>query len=360
MVDINLFKDDEDEKGEWQPTSGGEGELEDELREETLGAEGDFSGPSPLDEEGLLGSEDEVIPEFGEHEEGEQEEDYEFGGGREKKTPLWLWAFLGLVLIGAVIYLFIIQPRQKKQGEELLSSRTQLTADSLSSVRRLGAVGTVRKDSSAAARKDSSISRPAVEGVSASMYVEAAGAVLENLSRQGQLGTIVVERDQFHVGYVSETPNVAQAMGHRIQTLLGASSFKVSPEDRHTTGGRIRYWGVVSGTLPKKASGVVETTGERFETEQSFIDGMKGRIQQHGLSIQQTEKFSVQSVGGIRQIPIRMKVEGSKNQVASFFNGMKKYRGNYGLNKITIAPANISDFFANRVIVMLDFFFVVS
>ena len=365
MVDINLFKEDDEEKEDWETTSGEGEELDDELKEEESGSEGDIQEPVSLEED-LLDNDEEAIPDIQELQDKEQEEDYEFGVDREKKTPVWLWVFLGIVVVGVLAYLFVIQPRQARMKQATQqSSERQLTAETRTQEIQENESGQgVVADSEVGSQVDSAVSTPSVdltdrvtlmEVGSVSAFVDAAGVVFENLTREGQLGTIVLEGNQFHVGYVSETPNVANAMGHRIRTLLGASSIQTSPEDRHRTGGRIRYWGVISGKLPQKTRGTNQTAVKPFATTESFLEGIQRLVRQHQLSIKQTEKFAERTEEGVRRIPVRLKIEGSKRQVISFLGSLKGYQGNYGLEKLTLAPVSISDFYASQVKIVLDF-----
>jgi len=365
MVDINLFKEEDEE--ELKPSGEGEGEnLEDELGED-FGLEEEESEPSPLDEDddSLLGDE-EVIPDFDEPDEQEVEEDYEYGETKTKRTPVWLWALLGVVLIGASVYLFWYQPRQKRKSAASRQSAVDLVSvDSLRQGAQQSQAGpiTAGRDSSGITR-DTTSQKDRVSGLvpattkgltPSTLFIDVASAVFENLSAQGQLGTIILEGNKFHVGYVSSTPGTAQQMGQRIQRLIGAAGFQVSPEDRHRTAGKIQYWGVVSGEMPAmKQEGPPPSSG-RFPTADSFINGVKELVQQSQLSFQQAEKFAVRSIQGVRQIPVRAKVEGNKANALMFLKNLKGFQGNYNVSKLTIAPVNISDFKASEVKLVLDF-----
>lgn len=372
MVDINLFKEEGEE--EWKPN--GEGESEGENLEDELGEDFDLgeeeSEPSPLDEDddSLLGDE-EVIPDFDESDEKEVEEDYEYGETKEKRTPVWLWALLGVVLIGASLYLFWYQPRQKRKSAASRQSAVDLASvDSLRQGAQQSQAGplTAGRDSSGITRdttsqKDrvSGLVPATTKGVSTkgltptTLFIDVASAVFENLSAQGQLGTIILEGNKFHVGYVSSTPGTAQEMGQRIQRLIGAAGFQVSPEDRHRTAGKIQYWGVVSGEMPAMEQEGPPPSAGRFPTADSFINGVKELVQQSQLSFQQAEKFAVRSLQGVRQIPVRAKVEGNKANALMFLKNLKGFQGNYNVSKLTIAPVNISDFKASEVKLVLDF-----
>ena len=362
MVDINLFKEEEEE--EWKPDSEGGESFESDLGEElNLGDE--IEEPSPLDDEKLLVDE-EAIPDFEEPDEGELEEDYEYGEGRARKTPVWLWAVLGVVIIVAALYLFWYQPRQSRKGAyPSVTLLRQPQSDSLApAVQRPGETTTSADDDTSAGGITGERERPTPgatgtvpAGVPGSTirYVDAAKPVLENLSGQGQLGTIILEGNRFHVGYVSANPGSSQTIGQRIQRLIGASAIKVSPEDSHRTAGRVQYWGVVSGDLPKSDYPESQTSAQRYASVDRFIQGVRGLVQQSGLTFQESETFSARSEGGIRKTPIRVKVEGRNANAVSFLDVLKGFQGAYDLTKLTIAPVDISDFQASQVKLALDF-----
>jgi len=359
MVDINLFKDDEDEK-DWKPTPG-EGEELEGNRQEDLEFEEDVWETPALGDEDILGDE-ETIPDFEEPGEIEEEEDYEFGDVKKKKTSVWLWFLMGIVLVCASLYLFVLQPRQigikrlttyvTKKPSEAGKRVEEIQERGLDRDAALVDSSGVDRSGQVAAMVDSDYSR-AMGSVSTA--VEASRAVFEDLTRHGQFGAVLLTGDRFFVEYVSETPGVAKAMGHRIQTLLGASGFKVSPEERHRTAGRIHYWGVVSGELPQKARGAARTPVQRFATAESFIEGIKGFVLQHRLTVRGLQKLSESSEEGTRQTCIRVKVEGSKTHALDFLESLKGFQGNYGLAKLLLVPSNYSDFKANQVKLVLDF-----
>jgi len=373
MVDINLFKE-EGEEEEWKPEGEGEN-LEDEFGEDfDLGEEESESSPLDEDDENLLGDE-EAIPDFEEPDDKEVEEDYEYGEGKEKKTPIWLWAALGIVLIGASIYLFWYQPRQRraKGTEQPVASLT--AADSLrqSSQQSQPGVGVVERDSTSTVRDTTSrVDLPSGQPTTPSGLVSTTGmrrktpmvqattAVFENLSDQGQRGTIILEGDKFHVGYVSAAPGGAEAMGQRIQQLMGASGFEVAPEDRHLTAGKIQYWGVVSGVLPGLQQDDALSSTDRYPSADSFIDRVKTLAQQSQLSIYESEKFTARIDQSVKQVPVRIKMEGNKTNVLNFFGRLINFQGNYRISKLTVAPVSISDFKASKVKMVLDVWVAVT
>ena len=365
MVDINLFKEEDEEEWKTPPDEGGGGgeDVEGVLGEDLDlgGEETDAESPS-FEDEKFLGDED-AIPDFEEPEERELEEDYEYGDNRARGAPVWLWAFLGIVVAAAAFYLFYLQPRQKAKSQIQTITLKKSPPDSLLRTQRpvdqtvaiVGDSSTTIRDQSLGeadvSRETTSTNAPS----STVRVVSAAMAVFESLSSQGQLGTIVFEGGKFHVGYVSSTAGVAESMGQQVQKLMGASSVRVSPEDRHSTAGKIQYWGVVSGDLPASESVAPTASTTRFNTADSFVAGIRELGTQNRMTFQQTVKFSVQSDGGRRKAPVRMKIEGARANAINFLNALKGFQGNYDLNKLTIAPVNISDYTASQAKLVLDF-----
>ncbi len=366
MVDINLFKD-EDEEEKWESDSGGDEKSDagDDLIDD-FPIEEELTESSALSDNDLLDS-DEPIPDFEEPEENALEEDYQFGDIKEKKTSPWIWVALGVVLIFAAVYFFYIQPRQTPPEQVVPRMPSGLSEGGVSSegasdsgegvVDSGSEEGVVSEESGAASETEVQSQIGGLNALaSVSAVVDASVAVFSNLTQTGQLGTIVLEGYQFHVGYVSETPGVAQAMGARIQSILGISEFNVSPEDPHRTAGRMHYWGVISGVIPQKASTSSSSAESRqFATTDQFIQEINTLIQNNRLSVEETQKFSARSEGGLNQVPIRMKIEGNKAQTLGFLNSLKGLQGNYRLLKLTMAPVDISDFQASQVKLVLEF-----
>lgn len=365
MVDINLFKDEDEEK--WESGSDDEAKSEsgDELIDDFQMDE-DLTQASALSDKDLLDG-DEPIPNFDEPETNELEADYQFGDIKEKKTSPGIWVALGVVVVFAAVYFLWWQPKQAKsvKGTSTVVLRRPLSESEVSqeqtadSSQILGGSGSpessVSVNEGEGAREAGSVSA-LNEMASVNTVVDAGIAVFNNLTQEGQLGTIILEGYQFHVGYVSETPGVAQAMGQRVQTVLGASGFEVSPEDQHRTGGRVHYWGVVSGTLPRKVNVAPQSSAARqFTTTDQFIQEINTLAQNNRLSVQKSEKFSARSENGLNRTPVMMTIEGSKAQALVFLNALKGFQGNYRLTKLTIAPVDISDFKANQVKLVLEF-----
>ncbi len=367
MVDINLFKEEEGEEKEWDSTSDEGEELEDALQDEDLGlSDDDIADTSPIEEDDLLSDDDEVIPDFGETVDGDQEEDYEFGEVRQKKTSPWVFVALGVVVIAAAVYLFIIQPKEKAaqiasmphvRRPAAMQTATQPTESQQT------APSTTQPDSSKTSTvppaQSVAVSGGTGSGIapvvgSTASFVRASRTIVDEFTKRNQFAAFIMSGNQFHVGYVSETPNVANAMSHKVGTLLSASDLKTSPEERHRTAGRIYYWGVVSGQIGA-AGQPVSSESRTFTTTDGVVEGLKGVVQQHRLTTKEVQKLFEGSYEGKRQAQVRMKIEGNKADAMNFLNGLQNFNGNYGMTKLIIAPVTISDFQGNQVKLVLDF-----
>ena len=64
--------------------------------------------------------------------------------------------------------------------------------------------------------------------------------------------------------------------------------------------------------------------------------------------------------GGVRQKPVRIKIEGNKQGVLSFLESLRQFQGNYGLSKLLLVPSNYSNFKAEQVKLVLDFWVTVG
>jgi len=183
MVDINLFKDEEDDKEqEWAPSSDDVDAVQDKSNDH-LEFDDNIGGSSILDDDSLL-DEDESIQDFDEGDDKESlDEDFDFGEMKEKKTPIWLWAFLGLVVIVVFLYLFVFQPRQAQRKQALTPN-----------VQRPGLIANQQTAGGDQTTNDTTASvtpgtTGAVSSVSAggtSTVVSAAKAVFQNIAEQRQ------------------------------------------------------------------------------------------------------------------------------------------------------------------------------
>lgn len=365
MVDINLFKEEEGEEKEWNSTSDEGEELEDALQDEDLGlGDQDITDASSLDDDDdLLSDDDEVIPDFGEPVDVDQEEDYEFGEVKQRKTSPLVFVALGLVVIAALVYVFIIQPKERA-AQQMVTPRvnrpTAMQQDAQPAASEAEPSGDMARDTTttppAVRIMDSGGSRGGRTPVisSTSSFVRASRTIVDEFTKHSQFAAFIMSGNQFHLGYVSETPNVAQAMSHKVQTLLQASDLKTSPEERHRTAGKIYYWGVVSGQL-SGTGGQVPTGTNTFTTADGFVESLRGVVQQHRLTTKEVQKLFEGSYEGKRQAQVRMKIEGTKTNAMNFLNGLQNFSGNYGVTKLIIAPVTISDFGANQVKIVLDF-----
>jgi len=403
MVDINLFKDEGEDDKDWTPGPDDESGLGDELNDdfgfdedegfeenldEHLGfgtesesdSDSELEPAAELEEEVSLDDEDllddvEDVPDFEEPEEDLLEEEYGVGQDKAKKTSPFIWVFLGIVVVGAAIYQFVIEPRQRaKQAvvtekpdvnkliaqmrqEQGVPDTTQaaVVTEEADSVSQQVPVQVATQEQQTEETEAAPVQSGSVETASlVSVYLPQAGTVLDNLSKQGQLGTIILNANQFHIGYVSESPNASSAMEHRIKTLMEVSNVKSSPEERHTTNGRVRYWGVVTGRLQNKSASA-SAQNKMHSSSDSFIQWVKTVAQGSRLSVKQTEKFARQTAAGKNLTPVRIKVEGNRTQIVQFLASLGKYQGNYTLGKMVIAPVTITDYEARQARIVLDF-----
>jgi hypothetical protein len=382
MVDINLFKEDGEEELGWGGESSGneesnddtigdefgldEGEeLDGELKEE-LSFEEDFDEAPTLDDEELLGDDD-VVPDFDESEEDISDEDYAFGEVKRKSTSPVIWILLGIVVVGAGIYKFWWEPQQNAK-KPVIATRPPDVNTLIEKMRQEQAQETPGETEGSEIESTPIVAETSKPPIKVSKYksgditghLDAAVSVFENLSQQGQLGTIVIDGNQFRIGYVSATPNVANAMGHRIQTLLGVTETKNSPEERHQTAGVVRYWGVVSGSMPQLNGQTSQSQSKSFMNTDQFLNWLKEYCANRSIAVKQTETFTEKSVAGKKMIPVRIKTEGRKAQVIQFLKGLKGFQGNYVMTKVIFTSVNISDYEAKQVKVVLDFLYEVG
>ncbi|MBN2417571.1 hypothetical protein JXO52_17170 [bacterium] len=292
--------------------------------------------------------------------------DYAFGDVQKKRTPAWIW-ILFLVVVGSVcVYLFVLQPRMvqyktvsvRQPGVTMTDSSAIAQADSARRAQdslstRITQPATNNAAAAAAGAGNRTALSPADIG-SRSVYASAALRILEDLSKTAQFGAVLISGPQFAaVQYVSETPNVSQAMGHKIGTLLQLTSVKKSPEERHRTGGKLYYYGVVSGTLPGGGAG--ERSTGQVQSYADFTRDVKNSIRQHGLTLTDIQKLNEKQVQGHVQTDIRIKVSGSKAAVTAFLPTIGSMKDNIYITKLFMTPSVYTDFQAEQVKLVLEF-----
>ena len=345
MVDINLFEegfDDNLEVPHDEPASEstGGGKLEEDDFGGDLNFGDDLSDDAELGADSLLDG-DETLPDF-ENEDGDAlDEDYAFDGPADKKSPPWLLIGVGAVAVIAVLFLYVILPMlNKPKPVKTPQVRPPVTMP-------------VSKDSSQTAAKPAAQQTPGTTPAPVSQgtldVLSASTAVFENLSAGGQAGVVIINDTQYLVEYVSQTPGVSEAMGKRIQTLLGATNFEVSPEEKHTTSGESHYWGVVSGTLPALKSHVLAGAANPYASMTAFQDRIKALITQNGLTLEGIEKPAGMAVRPKKQISGHMIITGEKEKVMAFIKALNRLEGTWGVSKLLLAPMSISDFSASKV-----------
>jgi hypothetical protein len=343
MVDINLFQEGEEEK-EWDPTPQKDSEASESSLDDFKFE--DESKTPALDEKSIL---DEAFEPEAEPQEKPMEDGYDIGpDDQKKKTGVWTWVVLGVVVVSAVSYLYLFQPKKPEIPSNVVPVNLRPV---------------VKRDTSIAARSDSTrsnlpavvdstrtLAKPAMGGNRTAVFAVLTKAVVENLGQQRQFGTILLNDDRFSVEYVSDTPGVSDAMGYRIKTLTGASEITASPEERHRTAGAVHYWGVVSGSIPKSVPGAATGQPRQYASVELFIGALKSLIQENGLADR-----GVTRSGEAGQTGVQAKVEGSRGAVLKFLESLKQSPGNYTIRKLVGVPVDIADFEATKIKLVLEF-----
>lgn len=373
MVDINLFEEEPEEQDDLGDGLGG-----DAFSGDDLGGDDDFSGDLNLDdglsdddgfgEDDLLDNED-SIPDFEESE--DEAEDYAFEGSSKRGSfPPWLLFLIG----GAVIVVLLIQfvlpmlfsPKPvpvKQQQNRVVRPQTQpppagATQNQTQTQAPRGGETMQSKPTSTQVGESTLTPNAALIDQSGQFDVLASTrSVFENLSRQGQAGVVIINGDNFLVEYVSATPGVSKAMGNQISQQIGANNFDASPEEKHSTGGRENYWGVISGIMPDPK---VYGQSGKFANVTSFQNQVSALIKQNGYVLKSIEQPAGRSSVKGWQISGHMIFEGPQKNLAAFLTALNQMQGQWGISKLLLAPLNISDFHATQVKVGITFWVVVG
>jgi hypothetical protein len=341
MVDINLFDESDTGKSKkWDDSDSGSNSLGSEDLDEDFAFD---NKKATSKKEDPFQAED-TVPDWGENE--------DMGAipaePRKKKSSVGLLVVLGTLLIAATVFFLYIYPSMTKPKKSPKTATTTKT-------------GPAVKPGETPVKPGSRLDSLRTAGRPGSIFtaVQAAQKVFLNLAEQGQLGVVIINAKQFMVQYVSETPGVANAMGQRIQTLLGVPKYASSPEDRHQTAGQTRYWGVISGQWLQPLTDPAAIGAVAFVNTDMLIARMKEEAQKKRLTYRDVQKFPTLREGGLQKSSARMIIEGEKPKVVEFLGSLQTIEGRWGLSKLLIAPLKIEDFYARQAKLDIEFWVAV-
>lgn len=370
MVDINLFKEGEDEEMDWESSDDQEMEAPSgqtpETEPEDFGSDDfDFDSdemeePDSFDDDSFLDDQD-GEPAIDQHPEEDafNEEDYDFGDAKEKKVPIWLIIILGLVVILAATYFLWYQPKMKS-GKQISHAaqvqRPEVVTPPVSQTDSSG-VEVAGQDSVAATLPVEKAVVPVASGSSnaTQKLIQPMKQVVQNLGSINQFGSVIVTGNRFFVEYVSDSPNASSAMAQRIQNLLGVATVKKSPEEKYTRGGRIKYSGVISGQFDD-ATLMKPTGSSQYGSKDAFIQQMKNIAKQSGLVFKSGKTLDSPS-SEPKEVTIEIKIEGAQKNAIQFLDSVVAASDHYNISKVLMVPKEYSDFSASQVRVVVDFLY---
>lgn len=361
MVDINLFKDEEGEERELNPES--------ENLEDSLDGLDDFDFDEPLnalDSDDLDSSleedsellEDESMPDLEGHEELEPEGDYDYGESNSKGTPLWVWGALAAAMVLVFLWFFVFQPKLSKTSpsESRLVTKP-VTTPAQTQPDTLRQAKAEVKDTVRAVAVPPVTEAVSGEGIGVlSTYALVANKVVENFTSSGQFAGMFLSGEGFFaIEYVSRSKGVGSAMAHRVKTLLGVGSVKLSPEDSHIIKGKRYYLGVISGTLPQGGAQQKSGSAAAYASGMDFEKALRRLAAQRNQRVNGFEKLSSRSRGSKKQSDYRIKLQGNRAKLNALLQGLRTLGGNAYILKLNLAPSNYTDFNAQSVKLTLEY-----
>jgi len=388
MVDINLFK--EDDADEEKKDSGQEGSLDEGLgdllgedfADDLNSSSTDENQPIGLESESsdfdddLLGADtdlDDVMPEFDETPDEKELGDYT--GGRKAVTKggpsVFLWILLGIVVVAAGFYFFIMVPKQKaiaKKQVKVTSKRpdVQKLIEEMRK-KKLAAQG-VKTDTSkkAAAQpapiKTSTVQKRVNTPVQQTLkrqddlygkYALMSDKLITKLSSEQQFGALLIFEEGFAVEYSSAVPGKAKKLAEELKTLVNIKDIKISPEESHKSGGKYRYWGVISGKFPSPVSKSTISMEGSF-TAKDISNKIKNLGSTNHLNVKKLQFFNVSNYSNRKKTQIRVKVEGSDNNIIAFLKQICSTKGNFRVLKVMVAPTSLLDVAGKNLKMVLD------
>ncbi|MCK5146076.1 hypothetical protein KAR48_04930 [bacterium] len=368
MVDINLFKDEENEDQDMSP-------LPENNDENALDGLDDFDFDEPLtdlddssldedsfdDDSDLL--DEETLQNFDDEQDIAPETDYDYGDSSVKRTPIWVWGVLAFAVVAVFVWFFILQPRINRPAEIVseqvvtdIADRTPVVpADTSNRVSQV-----IKKDSIAASinKKSVPVTVPAhAEGLGhVAAYSAVAGKIVNNLTNTGQFAGLFLSGNKFFaVEYASGTKGVANSMAHRIRSVLGVESVKISPEEGHRTGGKTIYYAVISGIMPITNVGAQTGSAAPYKTISEIAGSVRKASSQAGYKTIAVEELSKRQVSGKLQVDYRIKLTGGLNKLQALLKGIGGLGSNFYITKMNVAPANYKDFKASKIKVTFEY-----
>ncbi|MBN2201658.1 hypothetical protein JW777_06890 [bacterium] len=347
MVEINLFEDDESQSAKHDKSGDSQSRGDDDLTGDSAKSD-DFSFDDELTEPSLDPMDTDIDPIFEPDEpKGSKKRGSRHGGGSKQVSPL-IWALLGLAVIvvaGMILYPKFFPPKavmRPPMGVRPPISTTMKTPTD--SVRTPGL-----KPGEAQTAAGTAAAGPTVK------YAATAKAVVEDLGKDSRFVALLLKGDQYFVEYAAGARGGQEEMGRRIQVLLGADSFKASPEDRHKVGGSDRYFGVISGRIPIAKSTAPAAPAALKTDAEAFKARLNALVTEKGLTNTKIQKVSEVTLNGKLQTPIRLRTEGPRQNALAFLESLKALPANGEMCKLLVAPADISDLAAAKLKLVLDF-----
>jgi hypothetical protein len=344
MVEINLFEDEEGQPAKHDKSGDSPSRKDDDLTGDSLKSD-DFSFDDELTEPSLDQFDSDVEPDFKDDAPLSGKGKRSKGSGGSKKASPVIWGLLALTVVAVAGYLFILKPApakgKRKPGPTVrpIPTAAKTPADT--------AVTPGFQQGTTAAPAGIPSSGPTAK------YVASAKAVAENLGKDGQFVALLFKGDQYFIEYAAAARGGAEAMGKRIQGLLGADAFKASPEDRHKIGGNDRYFAVISGNLPI-AKNTAGGAGSKIDAE-AFKARLNALVTEKGMTNTKIQKVTETTLNGKLQTPIRIRTEGSRSSAIAFLDALKSLPANGEMSKLLMVPVELTDLHADRVKLVLDF-----
>jgi hypothetical protein len=344
MVDeINLFEDDEGQTAKHGKSGDSPSRKDGDLAGDSLKSD-DFSFDDELTEPSLDQFDSEIEPEFTDDKSPAEKSRRSKGRGNAQKSSPTILVIGGLIVAAFLVYQFILKPSTAKPRKP---AQTRVRTVPI-------APGTPADTTRRPAPQATAIAPGAGSAAGTTVkYVESVKTIVENLGKDGQFVTVILDGDQYFVQYASAGRGVSDAMGKRIQGLLGADAYKASPEDRHKIAGSDWYCGVISGRLAI-AKSLAPAAGAKTDAE-AFKSRLSGLAGEKGLTNLKIQKVRETTLNGKLQTPIRLRAEGPRPAAMAFLDGLKSLPANGRMSKLLVAPLDITDLHAEKIKLVVDF-----
>jgi len=418
MVDINLFKDDdEEEKNEGRGKKEKNEKEDSHKEEESLG--GNFDEELSFDDEEKLGGDfdenqdmdlnlddefgeeldeesepdldkdldkelddvsslddedfddfenEEEIPDLEEPAADVEDKDYSFGEVKKKGPSPFLLVLLGIVVIVALGYVFVYKPKvdslkelqsnipEKPNVQELMEQqRKDLAAQKKDTTGGAGVAAPGSEKQTVKPGETTEKVRTAAANIQPTELAKNTGSLVNYFSQNNCLGTIIIDIKNKY--FRAGYASLQPDVSDKMAEKIKTIFNTGKYEMSPEDGYRTNGERRYWGVISGELPATVisqSASPKNFNSAQSFEQWLKRTAQNNSLLFKESETFPANTESGETIIPVRVKVEGNSKNLITYLTVLLRNSGKYNVDKMIITPATINDFKGETIKFVID------